>query len=218
MALLSLLPAIGAGLVWGPVALYFLATGSVWQGVLLAGYGVLVIGLVDNIAPDTGRQGYEDARLRYLDHYAWWARRVGLVGFVVGPVIAALFIAVWEVVAGLARTRATRPLELAHERQERKRQLVGVDCLVSLGLAAIGTKPELGGVRSVGDAFKQPNAGMLIPRGVRQRPSAHGDINVLLPANSANSTSNKIDYVLCSPSLFDKMVGGGASSPRGVGR
>lgn len=100
MALLSLLPAIGAGLVWGPVALYFLATGSVWQGVLLAAYGVLVIGLVDNIlrpilvGKDTKMPDYV-VLITTLGGLAAF----GLVGFVVGPVIAALFIAVWEVVA-----------------------------------------------------------------------------------------------------------------------
>ena len=100
MALLSLLPAIGAGLVWGPVALYFLLTGSVWQGVLLAAYGVLVIGLVDNIlrpilvGKDTKMPDYV-VLITTLGGLAVF----GIVGFVVGPVIAALFIAVWEVVA-----------------------------------------------------------------------------------------------------------------------
>jgi predicted PurR-regulated permease PerM len=49
MAFLSLLPAVGAGLIWGPVAIYFFATGSVWQGSVLTAYGIGVIGLVDNI-------------------------------------------------------------------------------------------------------------------------------------------------------------------------
>lgn len=49
MAFMSLLPAIGAGLVWLPVAFYFLMTGAIWQGVALMAYGVLVIGLVDNL-------------------------------------------------------------------------------------------------------------------------------------------------------------------------
>lgn len=49
MALLSLLPAVGAAIVWGPVALYFLLSGAIWQGVLLGLYGVFVIGLVDNV-------------------------------------------------------------------------------------------------------------------------------------------------------------------------
>nr|MBP7566156.1 AI-2E family transporter [Burkholderiaceae bacterium] len=49
MAFLSLLPAVGAGLIWGPVALYFLATGKLVQGTVLIAYGILVIGLVDNV-------------------------------------------------------------------------------------------------------------------------------------------------------------------------
>ncbi len=49
MAFLSLLPAVGAALVWLPVALYFLITGATWQGIALLAYGVLVIGLVDNL-------------------------------------------------------------------------------------------------------------------------------------------------------------------------
>ena len=49
MAALSLLPAVGAALVWVPVALYFLITGAIWQGLALTAYGVLVIGLVDNL-------------------------------------------------------------------------------------------------------------------------------------------------------------------------
>jgi predicted PurR-regulated permease PerM len=48
MALLSLLPAVGAALVWFHVALYLLATGAVWQGLVLIAYGA-VIGLVDNL-------------------------------------------------------------------------------------------------------------------------------------------------------------------------
>jgi predicted PurR-regulated permease PerM len=32
-----------------PVAVYFLLTGAIWQGVVLIAFGVLVIGLVDNI-------------------------------------------------------------------------------------------------------------------------------------------------------------------------
>ena len=49
MAFLSLLPAVGSALIWLPVALYLLATGAVWQGLVLIAYGALVIGLVDNL-------------------------------------------------------------------------------------------------------------------------------------------------------------------------
>ena len=46
MAFLSLLPAVGAALIWVPVAVYFLVTGATWEGVVLILFGVLVIGLV----------------------------------------------------------------------------------------------------------------------------------------------------------------------------
>ena len=50
MAILSLLPAIGAALIWVPASLYLLATGAVWQGVSLMAYGVAVISTVDGYA------------------------------------------------------------------------------------------------------------------------------------------------------------------------
>jgi len=98
MAFLSLLPAVGAGLVWLPVAAYFLVTGAIWQGVGLTLYGVLVIGLVDNVlrpvlvGKDTKMPDYV-VLISTLGGMAIF----GLNGFVIGPVIAAMFMAVWEI-------------------------------------------------------------------------------------------------------------------------
>jgi len=98
MAALSLLPAVGAGLVWLPVAIYFLATGAVWQGVVLIAYGVLVIGLVDNllrpmlVGKDTKIPDYV-VLISTLGGIAVF----GLNGFVIGPLIAAMFMAVWDI-------------------------------------------------------------------------------------------------------------------------
>ncbi|HEY9208311.1 AI-2E family transporter [Acidovorax soli] len=100
MAFLSLLPAVGAGLVWGPVALYFLATGAVAQGMVLVLYGVGVIGLVDNIlrpilvGKDTKMPDYV-VLISTLGGMALF----GLTGFVIGPAIAALFMASWDLFA-----------------------------------------------------------------------------------------------------------------------
>ncbi|WP_304350117.1 AI-2E family transporter [Comamonas testosteroni] len=97
MAFLSLLPAVGAGLVWGPVAIYFLATGALTKGLILAAYGVLVIGLVDNVlrpllvGKDTKMPDYV-VLISTLGGMALF----GLSGFVLGPAIAALFMAAWE--------------------------------------------------------------------------------------------------------------------------
>jgi|SRR5665648_303741 len=98
MAFLSLLPAVGAAVVWLPVALYLLATGAVWQGVVLIAFGAGVIGLVDNVlrpylvGKDTAMPDYV-VLISTLGGIAIF----GLNGFVVGPLIAAMFIAVWGI-------------------------------------------------------------------------------------------------------------------------
>lgn len=99
MAFLSLVPAIGAGLVWVPVAVYLLVTGAIWQGLALIAYGVLVIGLVDNllrpilIGKDTRMPDY-----LVLITTLGGMTVFGINGFVLGPTIAAMFIAVWHIV------------------------------------------------------------------------------------------------------------------------
>lgn len=98
MAFLSLVPAVGAGLVWLPVAVYFLMSGAVWQGVALIAYGMLVIGLVDNllrpilVGKDTRMPDYV-VMITTLGGMAVF----GINGFVLGPAIAAMFIAVWHI-------------------------------------------------------------------------------------------------------------------------
>jgi predicted PurR-regulated permease PerM len=99
MAFLSLLP-VGSALIWLPVAIYFFVTGAIWQGVVLIAFSVLVIGLVDNIlrpilvGKDTKMPDYV-VLISTLGGMAIF----GLNGFVIGPVVAAMFIAVWDIVA-----------------------------------------------------------------------------------------------------------------------
>jgi predicted PurR-regulated permease PerM len=98
MAFLSLVPAIGAGLVWLPAAIYLLVSGAVWQGISLILYGVLVIGLVDNllrpflIGKDTRLPDYI-----VLISTLGGIQVFGLNGFVIGPLIAAIFMVTWEI-------------------------------------------------------------------------------------------------------------------------
>jgi predicted PurR-regulated permease PerM len=98
MAFLSLLPAIGAALIWVPVALYYLLNGLIWQSLGLTAYGLLVIGLIDNllrpilVGKDTGLPDYL-IMICTLGGMAVF----GLNGFVIGPLIAALFMAVWHI-------------------------------------------------------------------------------------------------------------------------
>jgi predicted PurR-regulated permease PerM len=101
MAVLALLPVVGTGLVWVPAAIYLLATGAIWQGIVLVLFGVLIISLVDNllrpilIGKDTKIPDYV-VLISTLGGIAAF----GLHGFVIGPVIAAMFIAVWDIYSG----------------------------------------------------------------------------------------------------------------------
>jgi len=96
--LLALLPAVGAAVIWVPAAIYLLAIGDVWQGVVLLIFGAFVIGLVDNIlrpllvGKDTKLPDYV-VLISTLGGLATF----GLNGFVLGPVIAAMFIASWDI-------------------------------------------------------------------------------------------------------------------------
>jgi predicted PurR-regulated permease PerM len=91
---------VGASLIWGPVAIYFLATGATWQAITLTAYGICVIGLVDNllrpvlVGKDTKMPDYV-VLISTLGGMALF----GLTGFVIGPVIAALFMATWDLFA-----------------------------------------------------------------------------------------------------------------------
>lgn len=104
MAFFSLLPAIGTGLVWVPVAIYLLASGAVWQGAVLIGCGVFIIGMVDNVLRPilVGRD------TRIPDYLVLISTLGGLEifgfnGIVIGPVIASVFLSVWEIFASTRR-------------------------------------------------------------------------------------------------------------------
>jgi predicted PurR-regulated permease PerM len=100
MAFLSLLPAIGASLVWIPVAVYFLMVGAIWKCVILVAFCGGVIGLVDNllrpllVGKDTKMPDWV-----VLISTLGGMELFGITGFVIGPLVAALFMASWDIFA-----------------------------------------------------------------------------------------------------------------------
>lgn len=98
MTLLSLIPVAGAGLIWGPVAIYLFAIGDWVQGLILTAFGIGVIGVVDNIlrpilvGRDTKLPDYI-VLLSTLGGFVLF----GINGFVIGPLLAALFVAFWQI-------------------------------------------------------------------------------------------------------------------------
>ncbi len=100
MGMLSLVPAIGTGLVWVPVAIYLFATGDVTRGVILLLVGFFIISMIDNIL----RPILVGKDTRMPDYVVLIATLggigvMGINGFITGPVIAALFMAAWDIFA-----------------------------------------------------------------------------------------------------------------------
>lgn len=98
MALFSLVPALGSAIVWIPVAVWLLASGEVWQGLVVIGSGVGIIGMADNILRPilVGRDtGIPDWII--LVTTLGGISVMGLSGIVVGPLIAGLFLACWSI-------------------------------------------------------------------------------------------------------------------------
>jgi predicted PurR-regulated permease PerM len=100
MAVLSLVPAVGSALIWVPVAIYLFSIGSIFSALGLTVWGVFVIGLIDNVL----RPILVGKQTRLPDYLVLIATLGGLAafglnGFVLGPVIAAIFLASWEIFA-----------------------------------------------------------------------------------------------------------------------
>lgn len=98
MAFLSLVPAVGAALVWAPVAGWYALQGEWAAAAGLTAWGVVVIGLTDNllrpilVGKDTRLPDYV-VMISTLGGMSVF----GINGFVVGPAIAAMFIAAWHI-------------------------------------------------------------------------------------------------------------------------
>jgi predicted PurR-regulated permease PerM len=100
MTILSFLPAVGASLVWGPAAIVLALTGSPVRAIILVVIGAALIGIVDNILRPilVGRYTQLPDFLILVSTLGGLAV-FGLSGVVIGPVIAAFFLAVWEMFA-----------------------------------------------------------------------------------------------------------------------
>ncbi|ANT65798.1 MULTISPECIES: AI-2E family transporter [Prosthecochloris] len=98
MTVLSIIPVIGSGLVWVPAVIFLYVTGSFVAATSLLAFCGLMVSSIDNILRPilVGR----DTRLHELLIFFGTIGGIGLfgiVGFIVGPIIASLFITVWEI-------------------------------------------------------------------------------------------------------------------------
>jgi predicted PurR-regulated permease PerM len=88
MAVTSLIPLVGATLVWVPTALWLLLSGEIVRGIILVLVGVFAIGLTDNILRPILLAGRTTASgLVVFLGLLGGAAAFGFIGLVLGPII-----------------------------------------------------------------------------------------------------------------------------------
>ena len=107
---LSIVPAIGNAIIWVPAGIIMLLLGHIWQGIAILVFGAIVISSVDNLLRPIlmGKDIQMHSLLIFLSTLGGIAV-FGFSGFVLGPVVAAFFLASWKLF-----------LELSQEEQKRK--------------------------------------------------------------------------------------------------
>lgn len=98
MAVLSIIPAVGTALVWIPAVIYLLLTGQAAAGIGLLVWCAAVVGSVDNLLrPRLVGSDTEMPDLLILLSTLGGLSMFGAVGLVIGPVIAGIFLTVWDI-------------------------------------------------------------------------------------------------------------------------
>jgi predicted PurR-regulated permease PerM len=98
MGLLSIIPYLGAFVIWGPVAAYLALSGDWTKAIILTAYGVLAIGLIDNLLYPL----LVGKRMRLHTLAAFFAilggvAVFGMSGVVIGPVVVAVGLALVDI-------------------------------------------------------------------------------------------------------------------------
>ena len=110
MTVLSIIPGIGGALIWIPAAIILITTGEVWRGIALAAFCALVVGSVDNLLRPrlVGRDTKMHELLIFFSTLGG-LMLFGAMGFILGPILAALFVTAWEMFGTAFRTALAEP-------------------------------------------------------------------------------------------------------------
>ncbi len=89
----SLIPLVGTGLVWAPVSAYFFITGNNWQGVFILVWGVIVLGMLDNVVRFLLAKKMADVHpIVTVLGVIMGIKYFGIIGLIIGPLLISYFI------------------------------------------------------------------------------------------------------------------------------
>ena len=105
MAVLSIVPGVGSAIVWVPAAIYLFAAGRLGAGIGLVIWCGAVVGMLDNLMRPwlVGRDTRMPDLMILLGTLGGLVA-FGMAGVLIGPIVAALFITVWELYGESFRT------------------------------------------------------------------------------------------------------------------
>ena len=92
MTILSIIPVVGAFLIWLPAGIFLLISGQIWEGVFVLVWGVLVVSQVDNfIRPKLVNKFANIHPLETFLGVFMGLSFFGFIGILIGPLIISLF-------------------------------------------------------------------------------------------------------------------------------
>ena len=104
MAVLSIIPGLGTAIVWVPAVLYLVIAGRTVTGIVLALFCLLIVGSADNVLrPRLVGKDVKMHELFILFGTLGGVLFFGVLGFIVGPILAALFITIWDIYETLCK-------------------------------------------------------------------------------------------------------------------
>jgi predicted PurR-regulated permease PerM len=98
MTVLSVIPGVGTAFVWVPAVIILAVTGHLGKAIGLLLYCALLVGSVDNLLRPkfVGKDTRMPEFLIFLGTVGGISF-FGIAGFLIGPIVAALFVTVWEI-------------------------------------------------------------------------------------------------------------------------
>jgi len=110
MTVLSIIPGVGGALVWIPAAIVLVSTGEVWRAIGLVLFCALIVGSVDNVLrPRLVGQDTKMHELLIFFSTLGGLMLFGAMGFILGPILAALFVTAWEMFGTAFRSALVEP-------------------------------------------------------------------------------------------------------------
>ena len=106
----SIIPVVGSALVWVPVVIYLLLTGSIAKGLFLLVYCVVIVSTVDNILRPWIVGGRVELHPLVLLFFIFGGvEAFGFLGLFLGPVVASVLVALFDILREELKEAKTLP-------------------------------------------------------------------------------------------------------------